>query len=168
MLQVKKINEEKNIISASYHRYVCDVIKSNMLYSIGMMFLPLSGGDPLLKTWTILAVDLCKERLMYTCLVMEEQSNPILAWWSNPSAVLLSPRYYFHAVVQKEKITSLCLANAFSDLRFCWEGKLMSVLPVVWGKVIHKNSFHKLYYSVEKSPDNDPSFLGKLSLTVWT
>lgn len=46
---IKKINKEKNIISVSYHRYVRDVIKSNMLYSIGMMFLPLSGGDFLLR-----------------------------------------------------------------------------------------------------------------------
>lgn len=46
---IKKITKEKNIISASYHRYVRDVIKSNMLYSIGMMFLPLSGGDFLLR-----------------------------------------------------------------------------------------------------------------------
>lgn len=36
----------------------------------------------------------------------------------------------------------------------------------IWGKAIHRNSFHKLFNSIEKSPDNDPSFLGKLSLTV--
>lgn len=45
--------------------------------------------------------------------------------------MLLSLRYYFHVVVQKGKITSLCLANAISELRFWWEGKLMFLLPVV-------------------------------------